>query len=82
MKDEQEMIRLKNQRLEKLAQEIGQEAQERGLTPEILSAFLNNEESTAARVQDFQSFCDEVGRKAAARGMTEEKLTEILSEDE
>jgi hypothetical protein len=35
------MIRLKNQRLKKLAQEIGQEAQERGLTPEIWPALLS-----------------------------------------
>ena len=41
LKDEQEMIRLKNQRLEKLAQEIGQEAQERRLTPEIWQSLLS-----------------------------------------
>ena len=42
MEDYEELIRLKNQRLKKLAKEIGQEAQEKGLTAEILQDILNN----------------------------------------
>ena len=42
MEDYEELIRLKNQRLKKLAKEIGQEAKEKGLTPEILQDILNN----------------------------------------
>ena len=42
MEDYEELIRLKNQRLKKLAKEIGQEAQEKGLTTEILQDILNN----------------------------------------
>ena len=41
MEDYEELIRLKNQRLKKLAKEIGQEAKEKGLTPEMLRDILN-----------------------------------------
>ena len=44
MEDYEELIRLKNQRLKKLADEIGYEAREKGLTPEILEDILNSDD--------------------------------------
>ncbi len=43
MKDYEELTRLKKQRLKKLADEIGYEAKEKGLTPEILEDILNSD---------------------------------------
>ncbi len=43
MEDYEELILFKNQRLKKLADEIGYEAKEKGLTPEILEDILNSD---------------------------------------
>ncbi|MEA5511493.1 type II toxin-antitoxin system prevent-host-death family antitoxin [Crocosphaera sp. UHCC 0190] len=43
MKDYEDLVKLKNSRLIKLAQDMGKEAQENGLTPEILQDILNND---------------------------------------
>lgn len=48
MEDYEELIRLKNQRLKKLAKEIGQEAKEKGLTPEMLQDILEVQEFNLA----------------------------------
>ena len=42
MTDYETLVQLKNQRLKKLAQDIGEEAQNNGLTPEILQELLNS----------------------------------------
>ncbi len=44
MEDYEELIRLKNKRLKNLADEIGHEAKEKGLTPEILEDILNSDD--------------------------------------
>ncbi|MGK7884110.1 MAG: hypothetical protein AB4057_05715 [Crocosphaera sp.] len=44
MEDYEELINLKNKRLKKLADEIGYEAREKGLTPEILEDILNSDD--------------------------------------
>ncbi len=44
MEDYEELISLKNQRLKKLADEIGHEAREKGLTSEILEDILNSDD--------------------------------------
>lgn len=43
MTDYEALVQLKNQRLKKLAQDIGEEAQNNGLTPEILQEILNSD---------------------------------------
>ncbi|MDJ0582657.1 type II toxin-antitoxin system Phd/YefM family antitoxin [Crocosphaera sp.] len=44
MEDYEELIRLKNKRLKNLADEIGYEAREKGLTPEMLEDILNSDD--------------------------------------
>ncbi len=44
IEDYEELIFLKNERLKKLADEIGHEAREKGLTPEILEDILNSDD--------------------------------------
>jgi len=41
--DYEQLVKLKNQRLQQLAREIGEEAQKNGLTPEILNEILNSD---------------------------------------
>jgi prevent-host-death family protein len=43
IEDYEELVKLKNQRLKKLAREIGEEAQKNGLTPEVLQEILNSD---------------------------------------
>jgi prevent-host-death family protein len=43
MKDYEDLVKMKNLRLKKLAEDIGVEAQENGLTPEILQDILNSD---------------------------------------
>jgi PHD/YefM family antitoxin component YafN of YafNO toxin-antitoxin module len=43
MTDYETLVQLKNQRLKKLAQDIGEEAQNNGLTPEILQEILDSD---------------------------------------
>ena len=43
MTDYEALVQLKNQRLKKLAQDIGEEAQNNGLTPEILQEILDSD---------------------------------------
>jgi prevent-host-death family protein len=42
MEDYEQLVRMKNQRLKILAEHLGREARDNGLTPEILTTILNN----------------------------------------
>ncbi|MDJ0511800.1 MAG: type II toxin-antitoxin system prevent-host-death family antitoxin [Crocosphaera sp.] len=43
MKDYENLVKIKNSRLKKIAKEMGKEAEENGLTPEILEDILNSD---------------------------------------